>query len=312
VAGHSGMVGSALVRKLASAGCKNLLLATRSELDLENQQQVNGFLQLEKPDLILLAAARVGGIQANNRHPARFIYSNLMIAANVINAAHLADIQNLLFLGSSCIYPAQAPQPMSEACLLTGKLEPTNEPYAIAKIAGIKLCESYNREYGRDYRCVMPTNLYGSHDNFDLQSSHVLPALLRKFHEGRIRGLPSVEIWGTGSPRREFLHVDDLVEACLFVTSLSKDTLAAHTDPRLSHVNIGTGKDISISELAELIKEVVGYEGSVTYNQSYPDGVKQKLLDVSIISKLGWKAKIALKDGISTTYQWFEDQQGKG
>ena len=305
VAGHRGMVGSALVRRLQDAGFENLLFKTSAELDLENQQQVHDFLQAEKPDYIYLAAARVGGIHANNSYPAQFIYSNLMIAANVINGAYLAGVQNLLFLGSSCIYPKLAPQPMPENCLLTGVLEETNEPYAIAKIAGIKLCESYNREYGTDFRSVMPTNLYGLNDNFDLKTSHVLPALLRKFHEAKEAQAPSVEAWGTGTPRREFLHVDDLADACLFVSCLPKDKLSAHTKPRLSHLNIGTGTDVSIAELAEVIRTVVGYEGQIRYNSDYPDGTKQKLLDVSVVETLGWQARIGLAEGVSSTYQWY-------
>jgi len=298
VAGHRGMVGSALVRRLRDVGCRNLLLKTRTEVDLESQQQVLDFMQAEKPDYVFLAAARVGGIHANSTYPAQFIYSNLMIAANVINAAHATGVQNLLFLGSSCIYPKLAPQPMPEDCLLTGVLEETNEPYAIAKIAGIKLCESYNREYGTDYRSVMPTNLYGTDDNFDLKTSHVLPALLRKFHEARVANSPSVEIWGTGTPRREFLHVDDLADACLFVSCLSKEKYAAHTRPRLSHLNIGTGTDVSIAELADVIRGVVRYEGNIEYNSDYPDGTKRKLLDVSAVTDLGWEARIGLEEGI--------------
>jgi GDP-L-fucose synthase len=305
VAGHNGMVGSALVRRLRQAGCENLVLKTRQELDLENQQQVFDFMQVEKPDYVYLAAARVGGIHANNTYPAQFIYSNLMIAANMINAVHAAGVQELLFLGSSCIYPRLAPQPMPENCLLTGMLEETNEPYAIAKIAGIKLCESYNREYGTDYRSVMPTNLYGTNDNFDLKTSHVLPALLRKFHEAKMANAPAVEIWGTGAPRREFLHVDDLADACLFISCLSKDRYVAHTKPRLSHLNIGTGTDVSIAELAEVIRNVVGFEGDVEYNSHYPDGTKQKLLDVSAVTKLGWKSSIGLQEGIAATYRWY-------
>ncbi len=305
VAGHRGMVGSALVRRLQKAGCESLLLKTRSELDLENQQQVRDFIHTEKPDYIFLAAAKVGGIHANNTYPAQFIYSNLMIATNVINAAWEAKVRRLLFLGSSCIYPKNAPQPMTEDRLLTGVLEPTNEPYAIAKIAGIKLCESYNREYGTDFRSVMPTNLYGPEDNFDLKTSHVLPALLARFHAAKLTNAPVVEVWGSGKPRREFLHVDDLADACLFVSCLTDNQHASHTNPRLSQLNIGVGKDTSISELAGLIKTIVGYEGEIVYNSDYPDGTRQKLLDVSAMSKLAWKAKISLKDGISDTYQWF-------
>jgi len=311
VAGHRGMVGSALVRRLREAGCENLLLLTRAELDLENQQQVAGFMQAEKPDCVFLGAARVGGIHANNTYPAQFIYSNLMIAANVINASYAAGVGRLLFLGSSCIYPKFAPQPMPEDCLLTGVLEETNEPYAIAKIAGIKLCESYNREYDTDFRSVMPTNLYGTNDNFDLETSHVLPALLRKFHEAKICNAPAVEIWGTGTPRREFLHVDDLADACLFIACLPADEYAAKTKPRLSHLNIGTGTDVSIAELAETVRRVVHYDGNIEYNSDYPDGTRQKLLDVSAVSELGWKARIGLEEGIATTYDWYLDTAKK-
>ena len=305
IAGHRGMVGSALVRRLRDADCENLLLKTHAEVDLENQQQVLDLLQSEKPDYIFLAAARVGGIHANDTYPAQFIYSNLMIAANVINAAHASGAQDLLFLGSSCIYPSNAPQPMAEDSLLTGKLEETNEPYAIAKIAGIKLCESYNREYGTDYRSAMPTNLYGTNDNFNLETSHVLPALLRKFHEAKIANESAVEIWGSGTPRREFLHVDDLADACLFISCLPEDDYQARTDPRLSHLNIGTGMDVSIAELAEIIGGVVEYQGSIEYNSDYPDGTKQKLLDVSTMTDLGWKARIGLTEGIAATYKWY-------
>jgi len=305
IAGHNGMVGSALTRRLRKAGCENLLLRMHAGLDLEDQQQVRDFMQAEKPDYVFLAAARVGGIQANNSYPAEFIYNNLMIAGNVIDAAHKAGVQRLLFLGSSCIYPSAAPQPMAEDCLLAGVLEKTNEPYAIAKIAGIKLCESYNRQYGTDYRSLMPSNLYGPNDNFDLETSHVLPAILRKFHEAKISQAPVVEIWGSGTPRREFLHVDDLADACLFMACLPKVEYQNCTRPGLSHLNIGTGKDISIAELAELVCKVVGFEGSIEYNRDYPDGTRQKLLDVSAVSNLGWKAQIGLEDGIASTYQWY-------
>jgi GDP-L-fucose synthase len=310
IAGHRGMVGSALVRRLREAGCENLLLKTRAEVDLENQQRVHDFLTSEKPDYIYLAAARVGGIHANNSYPAQFIYSNLMIAINVINAAHTAGVKSLLFLGSSCIYPKFAPQPMSEDCLLTGVLEETNEPYAIAKIAGIKLCESYNREFSTDYRSVMPTNLYGANDNFNLKTSHVLPALLRKFHEAKMANAPSVEIWGSGKPRREFLHVDDLADACLFISCLPHKEYANHTRPRLSHLNIGTGSDVSIAELAEVIRAEVHYEGKIIYNSDYPDGTQQKLLDVTAVSGLGWQARIDLRAGIAATYRWYLDNEG--
>jgi GDP-L-fucose synthase len=305
VAGHRGMVGSALVRRLKSAGCENLLLRTRSDVDLENQQQVNDFIQAEKPDYVFLAAARVGGIHANNSYPAEFIYSNLMIATNLVNAAWKANVKRLLFLGSSCIYPKLARQPMSEDCLLTGTLEPTNEAYAIAKIAGIKLCESYNRQYGTDFRSLMPTNLYGPHDNFDLQTSHVLPALLNKFHQAKLSKAAEVEVWGTGTPRREFLHVDDLADACVFVSCLPKPVYESKTESRLSHLNIGTGEDLSIAGLAQLIKTTVGYEGEIQFNADYPDGTARKLLDVSALSELGWTAQTGLKEGLRSTYQWY-------
>jgi len=309
VAGHTGMVGSALVRRLRQAGCENLLLKIRDEVDLENQQQVNDLIQTEKPDYIFLAAARVGGIHANNSCPANFIYSNLMIASNIIHAAWEAHVSRLLYLGSSCIYPGNAPQPMPEESLLTGTLEPTNEAYAIAKIAGIKLCESYNRQHGMDFRSVMPTNLYGPNDNFDLQTSHALPALLRKFHEARMGNTDVVEVWGSGKPRREFLHVDDLADACLFVSCLPKTVYASHTRPSLSQLNVGTGKDVSIAELAGMIKTIVGYDGDIHYNSDYPDGTRRKLLDVSTLSNLGWNARIGLREGIAATYQWYLDHQ---
>lgn len=309
VAGHQGMVGSALVRRLRQAGCERLLLKTRTEVDLENQQRVSELIQTEKPDYIFITAAKVGGIHANDSYPADFIYSNLMIAGNIIHAAWQAGVSRLLNLGSSCIYPGNAPQPIREECLLTGALEPTNEAYAIAKIAAIKLCESYNRQHGTDFRSVMPTNLYGPNDNFNLQTSHVLPALLRKFHEARESNATSVEVWGSGKPRREFLHVDDLADACLFVSCLPKTVYDSHTGPNLSQLNIGTGEDISIAELASLVKEIVGYEGSVHYNRDYPDGTSRKLLDVSRMSGLGWNARIGLREGIAATYQWYLDHQ---
>jgi len=308
VAGHRGMVGSALVRRLRQDGCENLLLKTRAEVDLEDQRQARDLILAEKPDYVFLAAARVGGIHANNSFPAQFIYSNLMIAANVINAAWEAGVKRLMYLGSSCIYPRNARQPIREEYLMTGALEPTNEPYAVSKIAGIKLCESFNREYGTDFRSVMPTNLYGPNDNFDLQTSHVLPALLRKFHEAKTSGAESVAVWGSGKPRREFLHVDDLADACLYLACLPKAVYTAHTRPNLSQLNVGTGSDVSIAELAAIIGEVVGYQGEIVYNKNYPDGTDQKLLDVSTVSKLGWKARIGLKEGIQSTYRCYLDQ----
>ena len=305
VAGHRGMVGAALVRRLQQAGCKNLLLKTHAEVDLENQQQVRDLVMEEKPDTIFLAAAKVGGIHANDTYPGQFIYRNLMIAANLVDAARQAGVRRLLNLGSSCIYPRNAPQPIREDYLLTGTLEPTNEPYAVAKIAAIKLCESYNREYGTDFRSVMPTNLYGPNDNFDLQTSHVLPALLRKMHEARETGAATVEVWGSGAPRREFLHVDDLADACLFIACLPRDTYAAHTRPTLSQLNVGTGTDVSIAELAAMVRTVVGFDGGISYNRAYPDGTERKLLDVSALEKLGWKARIGLREGLEATYRWY-------
>ena len=306
VAGHRGMVGAALVRRLEAAGCRNLLLRTKKELDLQNQQQVEDFMSREKPDYIFLAAAKVGGIHANNSFPAQFIYDNLMISANTIKAAHEHQVKRLLFLGSSCIYPRMASQPMAEDALLTGKLETTNEPYAIAKIAGIKLCESFNRQYGTDFRSVMPTNLYGQYDNFDLQTSHVLPALIRKFHEAKIAGASFVEVWGTGNPKREFLHVDDLAEACLFIMTLTAERYAAATDPMNSHLNVGTGTDVTIRELAEIIRDATEYEGEIVFNPDYPDGTPRKLLDVTNLASLGWRPRTSLAEGIRRTYDWYK------
>ena len=305
IAGHRGMVGAAICRCLALADGVDLLTRTHAELDLSNQAAVDHFFATERPDHVILAAAKVGGIWANNRCPAEFIYQNLMIEANVIHAAYRAGVKRLLLLGSSCIYPRLAPQPMAEDALLTGTLEPTNEPYAIAKIAGIKLCESYNRQYGTDFRSVMPTNLYGPGDNFDLEHSHVIPALMRKLHEAKEAQSPSVEIWGTGTPRREFLHVDDMAAACLHVLGLPLKTLHAHTQPMLSHINIGVGTDVSIRELAETIAEIVGFEGALRYDTSKPDGTPQKLLDVSRLKALGWQARIGLREGLAETYAWF-------
>lgn len=309
VAGHRGMVGSAIVRHLESIGCDSILTADRNDLDLLNQQAVCAFFSKNKISQIYLAAAKVGGIFANDTYPADFIYENLMIEANVIHAAHQVGVQKLLFLGSSCIYPKHAKQPMKEDALLTGALEPTNEPYAIAKIAGIKLCESYNRQHGRDYRSVMPTNLYGPHDNFHPNNSHVIPALLRRFYEAVQRGDDEVVIWGSGTPMREFLHVDDMAAACVHVMRLDESNYRAHTQPMLSHVNVGTGKDCTIRELAETISRVTGFRGRLVFDRSKPDGAPRKLLDVSRLDALGWKALIELEAGLSTTYQWFLDHQ---
>ncbi len=312
IAGHRGMVGSAILRRLQArkdAG-EALELITRPsrDLDLTNQAAVADFMTSEKPDTVILAAAKVGGIHANNTYPAQFIYENLMIECNVIHQAFATGCKKLLQLGSSCIYPRDVPQPMREDALLTGVLEPTNEPYAIAKIAGIKLCESYNRQYGVDYRSVMPTNLYGPGDNFHPENSHVLPAMLRRFHQAVQDGLDEVVIWGTGKPRREFLHVDDMAAASLFVLELDKATYDANTDPMLSHINVGTGKDVTIRELAELIAEVTGFSGTIRQDTSKPDGTMQKLMDVSRLSGMGWRAGITLEEGISDTYKWFLTQ----
>ena len=299
------MVGSALVRRLTAGNCTNLLLRQRDELDLTDQAQVHEFMGMEKPDYVFLAAATVGGIHANSICPADFIYDNLMIATNVIRAAYENAVTRLLFLGSSCVYPRLSPQPIPESCLLSGQLESTNEPYAIAKIAGIKLCESFNRQYGTDFRSVMPTNLYGSNDNFDLQNSHVLPALIRKFHEAKENAATSVEIWGTGQPKREFLYVDDLADAALFVMCLSDQVYQSVVEPMMSHINVGTGSDLTIRQLAELVKDVVGFNGTISFNSEYPDGTPRKLLDVSKLKALGWESQTELKDGVRATYQWY-------
>jgi GDP-L-fucose synthase len=299
VAGHRGMVGSAIVRKLRTLGQDNIVVRTSAELDLRNQQQVNGFFSSEKPAYVFLAAARVGGINANNTYRAAFIYDNLMIEANVIHAAYQCGVKKLLFLGSSCIYPKLAPQPLKEDSLLTGTLEYTNEPYAIAKIAGIKLCENYRLQYGCDFISVMPTNLYGPNDNYDLNNSHVLPALLRKIITAKKEGHTSVEIWGTGTPKREFLHVDDLAEACCFL-------MDHYNESEL--INVGTGEDVTIMELAKLVKDIVGYTGDITTNTSMPDGTPRKLMDVTKINQLGWKASLSLRDGISKVYEEIKDR----
>lgn len=309
VAGHRGMVGSAIVRQLQSQGFSNIICKTHAELDLCCQADVLSFMKTEKPDYVVLAAAKVGGIHANNTYPAEFIYQNLMIEANVINAAYQSGCQNLLFLGSSCIYPKLASQPMSEKALLTDALEPTNEPYAIAKIAGIKLCESYNRQYGTDYRSVMPTNLYGENDNFHPENSHVIPAMMRRFHEAKERGDSEVVIWGTGKPKREFLHVNDMAAASIHIMQLSNKTYQENTEPMLSHINVGTGVDCSIKELAETLKKVVGFSGTLRFDTTKPDGTKRKLMDVSRLIQLGWKADITLEKGLKETYDWFLKNQ---
>ena len=305
VAGHNGMVGSAIVRQLTSLGHKDVLVAERNELDLLNQNQVNCFFQENQIDQVYLAAAKVGGIYANNTYPAEFIYENLLVEANVIQAAHQNGVQKLLFLGSSCIYPKHAEQPMNEEALLTGVLEPTNEPYAIAKIAGIKLCESYNRQYGRDYRSVMPTNLYGPGDNYHPENSHVVAALIRRFHEAVLHGLDEVVIWGSGTPKREFLHVDDMAAASVHVMNLQKEVYQNHIQPMLSHINVGTGVDCSIRELAETIARVTGFNGELVFDPSKPDGAPRKLLDVSKLNRLGWWASCDLENGLRDAYRWF-------
>lgn len=305
VAGHNGMVGSAIIRLLLQEPDNQVITATRSELDLTNQQAVNDFFKKNSIDQVYLAAAKVGGIHANNEYPAEFIYENLMIEANIVHSAHLNGVQQLLFLGSSCIYPKQAPQPMKESALLTGELEPTNEPYAIAKIAGIKLCESYNRQYGRDYRSVMPTNLYGENDNFHPENSHVIPALLRRFHEAKLNNDSVVTAWGSGKPMREFLYVDEMAEASIFVMNLEKDIYQQETQPMLSHINVGTGIDCTIRELVETVAKVVGFKGRIEFDASKPDGAPRKLMDVSRLERLGWKANVSLEDGLMKTYAWF-------
>jgi GDP-L-fucose synthase len=311
IAGHQGMVGSAICRQLRAQGYYNLITRTRNELDLLDQQAVRDFMQQEKPDHVVLAAAKVGGIYANNEYPADFIYENLMIEANVIHQAYRAGCKRLLFLGSSCIYPRMAEQPMTETSLLTGTLESTNEPYAVAKIAGIKLCESYNRQYGTDYRSVMPTNLYGPHDNFHAKNSHVIPALLRRFHEAKLANQPEVEVWGTGLAKREFLYVEDMAAACLHVMQLDAATLAKHTQPMLSHINIGTGKDITIRSLVDEVVRVTGYQGRVVWNTQMPDGTPRKLMDVSRLESLGWKYGIELPEGLQLAYRWFLENQDR-
>ncbi|MEP3855625.1 MAG: GDP-L-fucose synthase [Porticoccus sp.] len=303
------MVGSAIVRRLQALGYGKILTAVRDELNLLDQAAVRAFFQTNAIDQVYLAAAKVGGIRANNTYPAEFIYENLMIEANIVQAAHQAGVQKLLFLGSSCIYPKHAEQPMKEEALLTGGLEPTNEPYAIAKIAGIKLCESYNRQHGRDYRSVMPTNLYGSNDNFHPKNSHVIPALLRRFHEAKVANAPEVVVWGSGKPMREFLHVDDMAAASVFMMNLDDEIYQRETQPMLSHINVGTGVDCTIRELAETMANVVGYQGQIVFDSSKPDGAPRKLLNVTRPIKLGWKAEITLEQGLRDTYGWFLENQ---
>ncbi|NOV28553.1 GDP-L-fucose synthase [Methylomonas sp. ZR1] len=311
LAGHRGMVGSAIYRQLTEAGYQNIVVRTHAELDLTDQIAVQDFMQQERPNQVILAAAKVGGIHANNEYPAEFIYQNLMMEANVVHQAWRIGCKQLLFLGSSCIYPKFAEQPMRESALLTGVLESTNEPYAISKIAGIKLCESYNRQYGVDYRSVMPTNLYGENDNFHLQNSHVIPALIRKFHDAKLGNSPTVSVWGTGKAMREFLHVEDMAAACLHVMALDKEQYQSCTEPMLSHLNVGTGEDVTVRELAETIQDVVGFQGQISWDSTKPDGTPRKLMDVSKLKSLGWQPKIPLKTGLELTYRWFLEHQGQ-
>lgn len=315
VAGHRGMVGSAIVRQLENNSAfdnNGIITRTHSELDLTDQLAVREFMQTEKPDQVILAAAKVGGIHANNTYPADFIYDNLMMECNVIHEAFRAGVNDLLFLGSSCIYPKLAEQPMQESALLTGTLEPTNEPYAVAKIAGIKLCESYNRQHGTNYRSVMPTNLYGPNDNYHPENSHVIPALIRRFHDAVENDQEEMVIWGTGSPKREFLHVDDMAAASLFVMNLDQTTYDANTSEMLSHINVGTGVDVTIRELAETLAKVVGYKGQLVFDTSKPDGAPRKLMDVSRLRDLGWQYSIGLEDGLRDAYQWYVDKLSDG
>lgn len=309
VAGHRGMVGSAIVRRLQALGYRDILTAPRAQVDLLRQEDVATFFRDNRIDQVYLAAAKVGGIHANNAFPADFIRDNLVIEANLVHSAHVSGVQKLLFLGSSCIYPKHAPQPMPEESLLTGVLEATNEPYAIAKIAGIKLCESYNRQYGRDYRSVMPTNLYGPGDNFHPENSHVIPALMRRFHEAMEAGDDELVVWGSGNPKREFLHVDDMAAASVHVMELAPEQYRAHTQPMLSHVNVGTGKDCSIRELAGLMASTTGFRGRIVFDTSRPDGTPRKLLDVSRLRAMGWEASTPLAQGLEETYAWFKDQE---
>ena len=305
IAGHNGLVGSAIFRLLQKQGFNNILTRSRDELNLTNQKQVNNFFKKEKPDYVILAAAKVGGIHANNTYPADFIYQNLMIETNVINSAYENKVKRLLFLGSTCIYPKNVEQPMNEDALLTNVPEPTNEPYAIAKIAGIKLCESYNRQHGTDFRSVMPTNLYGINDNFHHENSHVIPGLMRRFHDAKINNDHEVKVWGSGNAMREFLYVDDMAEASIFILKLDLKTYQANTQSMLSHINVGTGKDITIRELSEIMKDVVGYNGKLSFDITKPDGTPRKLIDVSRLSNMGWKYSTNLREGLKITYEWF-------
>jgi GDP-L-fucose synthase len=305
IAGHRGLVGSAIVRQLELRGFTNLLMRTHKELDLANQAQVQNFFTQEQPDYVILAAAKVGGIHANNTYPADFIYQNMMIEANVINSAYESKVKRLLFLGSTCIYPKAVEQPMREGALLTDVLEPTNEPYALAKIAGIKLCESYNRQHGTDFRSVMPTNLYGINDNFHPENSHVIPALMQRFHQAKVNNNDEVVVWGTGNAMREFLYVDDMAQASLFVLELDEQAYKANTQPMLSHINVGTGKDTTIREMAETMKQVVGYEGKLTFDTTKPDGAPRKLIDITRLKRMGWGYSVDLKEGLKKTYAWY-------
>jgi len=308
IAGHNGLVGSALVRQFKSKGFSNLLTRTHKELDLTNQAQVQSFFSHEKPEYVILAAARVGGIHANNTYPADFIYQNIMIEANVINASYENKVKRLLFLGSTCIYPKAVKQPMQEEALLTGVLEPTNEPYALAKIAGIKLCESYNRQHSTDFRSVMPTNLYGINDNFHPENSHVIPALMQRFHKAKINNDKDVVVWSSGNSMREFLYVDDMAEASLFVLALDEETYKANTQPMLSHINVGMGIDITIHQLAQTMKEVIGYKGELIFDVAKSDGAQRKLIDVSRLSNMGWNYSVSLIDGLNKTYKWYKEE----
>ena len=308
VAGHNGMVGAAICRNIAKRSRYQLITSSRSELDLCNQSETFKFFESERPDEVIIAAAKVGGIHANNQYPANFIYENLQIQNNLIHAAHVNGVQKLLFLGSSCIYPKYSKQPISEDELLTASLEPTNEPYAVAKIAGLKMCESYNRQYGRDYRCVMPTNLYGPGDNYHSQNSHVIPALIRRFHEAKLNNDSELFVWGTGKPKREFMFVDDVASACIFIHNLNKQIFYDRESSKNTHVNIGVGQDIEINELANLIKKIVGFKGKVLFDPAKPDGSPRKLMNVDLMEKWGWKPSVHLKDGLKLAYEDFKDR----